>query len=67
MRSNHELENLAKAAGLSRVRAVFQGDRGSRVIHGCEAANELREIVLEDESAMTDEQVKSVVRKVIGV
>lgn len=65
MRTIPELERLAKEAGLKRCFAVFQGEKAARVIRGYDSTGRLRQVVLDDESVMTDTQIKEVVSTMV--
>jgi len=58
MRSEAYFESLARKAGMSRVWAVLPGLRASVVIQGrARGCRIFREIVIDDESSMTDAEI----------
>jgi hypothetical protein len=66
MRTKSDFEAMAKGEGLARCFAVFPGNRASTVIQYFDAGGSTREIVIEDESVLTDEQVRLAMRKAIA-
>ena len=63
MRSDEQLERLGCEAGLPKpMWAVFRGDRASAVWRWRKASRQL-EIVIDDDSVLTDEQLKNDIKR----